>query len=465
MVLKFTNTLTRTLEEFIPIDNMTIKMYTCGPTVYQPAHIGNFRAYIFEDLLRRYLKYRGYKVTQIMNLTDIDDKTIRDSQATGTSLEDHTRKFKDMFFRDLDRLNIERAEIYPEATKHISEMLALVQKLIAKGHAYESGGSIYFKISTFPQYGALSHMQLHELKAGARVDSDEYEKETVSDFALWKGWTEKDGDVFWEAPFGKGRPGWHIECSAMSMKYLGEHFDIHTGGVDNIFPHHENEIAQSEAATGHKFVNYWMHNAHLMVEGKKMAKSEGNFYTLDDLIKMGHNPVAIRYLLMSTHYRQPLNFTFDGIEAAKATLTRLRDFRANVENAADCASSESVKIAISKATAGFEAGLDEDLNISPALAAIFDFLREINGVIAQLGLSRNDKAAIIEALKRFDSVLGVIYVDEEMADAEIEQKIQGRLDARKRKDYKKADDIRAELLERGIILEDSAGGTRWKRKI
>jgi cysteinyl-tRNA synthetase len=465
MALRFFNTLTRTLEDFQPISGNSIGMYTCGPTVYAPAHIGNFRAYIFEDILRRYLKYKGYSLTQVMNLTDIDDKTIRDSQLAGVSLEEHTNKFKQIFFRDLDRLNIERAELYPEATKHLPEMVALVQKLLDRGHGYISGSSIYFKISTFPKYGALSHMDMDALKAGARVDSDEYAKETASDFALWKGWSERDGNIFWETQLGKGRPGWHIECSAMSMKYLGEHFDIHTGGVDNIFPHHENEIAQSEGATGHKFVNYWMHNAHLVVEGKKMSKSEGNYYTVEDLVAKGHNPIAIRFLLMSTHYRQQLNFTLDGLEAAKNAITRLRDFYHNVESAKSGPDNPAIDESINKAVVGFESSLDDDLNISPALAALFDFVREINAAVANQGLSVTDKSIVLDTLKRFDSVLGVIFQKEEHIDERIERLINDRIAAKKTRDFKKADQIRADLLSEGIILEDTPSGTAWKRKI
>ena len=464
MSLRFFNTFTRQLEDFKPLKAENIRLYTCGPTIYAPAHIGNFRAYIFEDLLRRYLLYKGYEVTQAMNITDIDDKTIRDANTLGISLKQHTKQFEDMFFRDLDRLNIQRAEHYPAATDHINEMVELVQKLFQKGFAYESGGSIYFKISAFPNYGALSHMKLEDLRAGARIDSDEYEKETVSDFALWKGWTERDGSVYWETPLGKGRPGWHIECSAMSMKYLGEHFDIHTGGVDNIFPHHENEIAQSEGATGHKFVNYWLHNAHLLVEGKKMAKSEGNFFTLDDLVLKGHNPIAIRYLLLATHYRQQLNFTYDGLEGSKAAITRLRDFKSNVESARESTSNPAIELSVQKAVSGFESGLDDDLNISPALASVFDFVYEINTVLPQ-GISKENKSLILSTLNRFDTVLGIINVEDEGIDSEIEKLIEQRIEAKKSRDFKRADEIRADLLSQGIILEDSPSGTKWKRKV
>jgi cysteinyl-tRNA synthetase len=457
--------MTRKLEEFESIEPGIVRMYTCGPTVYAPAHVGNFRAYTFEDLLRRYLIYKGYQVTQVMNLTDIDDKTIRDSNARGITLQEHTKPLIDMFFNDIDRLNIQRAEYYPAATEHIDIMVPLVEKLLERGHAYKSGGSIYYKISTFPGYGSLSHMKIEDLMAGARVDSDEYEKESASDFALWKGWTEKDGTVFWETRLGKGRPGWHIECSAMSMKYLGEQFDIHTGGVDNIFPHHENEIAQSEGATGKKFVNYWLHNAHLIVESKKMAKSEGNFFTVQNLVDQGHDPLAIRYVLLSTHYRQQLNFTMDGLEAAKAAITRLRDFSSNIESASGPGDADAVRQAFEKAVKGFEDGLDNDLNISPSLAAVFDYVREINSIIAEKGLSESDKKSALETLKRFDMVMGVVFVDKAGIDKEIEQLIPKRLDARKNKDFQTADLIRDQLLARGIILEDTPAGTKWKRKI
>ena len=465
MSLRFFNTMTRSLEEFKPLEPGMVKMYTCGPTVYAPAHIGNYRAYTFEDILRRYLIYKGYKVTQVMNLTDIDDKTIRDSNAKGITLNEHTQPLKDMFFEDIDRLNIQRAEYYPAATEHINEMAAMVEKLLERGHAYRSGDSIYFKISSFPKYGSLSHMKIEDLISGARVDSDEYEKETASDFALWKGWTEKDGAVYWETSLGKGRPGWHIECSAMSMKYLGEQFDIHTGGVDNIFPHHENEIAQSEGVTGRKFVNYWMHNAHLIIESQKMSKSEGNYYTVQDLVEQGHDPLAIRYVLLSTHYRQQLNFTMDGLEAAKAAITRLRDFKSNVESTSGPGKSETLQPVIDRAIEGFEDGLDNDLNISPSLAALFDFVREINSIIADKGLSEPEKSSVLETLKRFDSVLGVVFVDESDIEAEIDEMIQKRLNARKNKDFQTADKIRDDLLSKGIILEDTPTGTKWKRKI
>ena len=466
MALQFYNSYTRQKEQFKPITPGKVGMYTCGPTVYAPAHIGNFRAYMFEDILRRYLIYKGYKVTQVMNLTDIDDKTIRDSNARSIPLAEHTQQFKDMFFRDIDRLNIQRAEYYPAATEHIPEMIELVKRLQKNGHAYTSGDSIYFKISTFPKYGALAHMKIEQLKAGARIDSDEYEKETASDFALWKGWTPEDGNVYWETDLGKGRPGWHIECSAMSMKYLGETFDIHTGGVDNMFPHHENEIAQAEGATGKQFVHYWMHNAHLLVEGKKMAKSEGNYFTIQDLVDKDINLSAVRYLLMATHYRQQLNFTFEALEAAKNAITRLRDFRDSLSDASGKDNHPDIEAAILKAREKFETAMDDDLNISPALAAVFDFVKDINVAREKMPISKEDSASVVETLKKFDSVLGVVYVDESQAvDSEIEALIEKRNQARRDRNFAEADKIRGQLDDMGITLEDSPSGTRWKRKL
>jgi len=465
MPLTFFNTYSRRKEEFKPLEPGHVRMYTCGPTVYAPAHIGNFRAYMFEDLLRRYLLYKGYKVTQVMNLTDIDDKTIRDSKARGIPLREHTKPFKEAFFRDLERLNIQRAEHYPAATEHIPEMVSLVKKLLDSGHAYKSSDAIYFKIKSFPKYGALSHMKLDELKDGARVNSDEYEKDTASDFALWKFWTPDDGDVFWETELGKGRPGWHIECSAMSMKYLGESFDIHTGGIDNMFPHHENEIAQSEAATGKPFSKYWLHCEHLMVEGKKMAKSEGNYFTVQDLVDKGENLSAVRYLLLSTYYRQQLNFTFDGLSAAKNAITRLRDFRDAIESGVGTETNPEIESIAKKAAEKFETALDDDLNISPALAAVYDFVREANAAREKNGLSIADAEILKQTLKRFDSVLGVIYVKEQALDSDIEKLIELRQAARKSKNFAESDRIRDQLLAMGIILEDTPQGVRWKRKL
>ena len=464
MALRFKNSLTRVKEEFKSIEPGKVRMYTCGPTVYDFAHIGNFRTYMFEDLLRRYLKYKGYQVTQVMNLTDVDDKTIRDSQAAGITLKEHTEPLKKAFFEDLDALGIERAEYYPAATDHIPEMVAIIKKLLDNGLAYEIDGHYYFRISAFPAYGKLANLDLTGLKAGARVAADEYEKDSVSDFALWKAWDGADGDVYWETDLGKGRPGWHIECSAMSMKYLGNHFDIHCGGVDNMFPHHENEIAQSEGATGEKFVDYWLHSEWLIVEGRKMSKSLGNYYTLRDVLDKGYSVVAVRYLLLATHYRQQLNFTFDGLEAARAALERYNDFIANLTDYAGSESGGKAQQIIEKAIEGFGGSLDDDLNRSGALGAVFDFIRDINRLKVGEQLTSAERDEALKTIRGFDTVLNFAQKTETI-DSRVEALIQQRQDARKAKDFALADKIRADLLAEGIVLEDSPQGVRWKRKV
>jgi len=467
MPLRFRNTLNREKEEFRPIEPGKVRMYTCGPTVYGFAHIGNFRTFMFEDLLRRYLKYKGYRVFQVMNLTDVDDKTIRDSQKEGVSLKEFTTRYANAFFEDLDTLGIERAEVYPAATDHIPEMVEIIKELIAKGLAYEVGGNWYFRIERFPAYGRLAHIDRANLKAGARVAVDEYEKDSVSDFALWKAWDEKDGDVYWETELGKGRPGWHIECSAMSMKYLGRHFDIHSGGVDNIFPHHENEIAQSEGATGEPFVNYWLHAEHLIVEGRRMAKSFGNYYLLRDLLARGHSGAQTRYVLISTHYRQQLNFTFQGLEAAKSALERYNDFIANLEDYAGGAASGGAAEAITaRMLAGFEEALDDDLNISGALAAVFDFVRDINRLRAEGTLAAEERDRALAAIRRVDTVLNFTYErgTDEAVGPEIMALVEKRTAARAGRDFAAADRIRDELLARGYVLEDTPQGPKVKQK-
>ena len=463
--LHFFNTLTRKKERFIPLEKGKVKMYTCGPTVYDFAHIGNFRAFIFEDLLRRWLEYRGFKVTQVMNLTDVDDRTIEASRKLGIPLKEHTARFIQAFFEDIAALNIEKAEHYPKATEHIPEMVALIKRLMEKGYAYKAeDGSIYYDISKFKNYGRLSKFKVEELKAGARVKVQEYAKEEACDFALWKAWDEEDGEVFWETELGKGRPGWHIECSTMAMKYLGETIDIHSGGVDLIFPHHENEIAQSEAATGKKFVNYWLHNEHLLVEGKRMAKRFGNYYTLRDLIKMGYDPKAVRFLLMSTHYRQQLNFTFDGLKAAKSAVDRLTNFVYRLLDADGKGCGEKIKELMRGVKKDFEEAMDDDLNIGVALATLFNFVSEVNKLLDDNMLSKEEAKEVYNLMMKFDKVLGVIgeVKKEEELPKEAEELIRKREEARKAKDWQTADKIREQLKAMGIIIEDTPQGVKWR---
>jgi len=442
-------------------------MYTCGPTVYDFAHIGNFRAFLFEDLLKRWLVSRGFKVMHVMNLTDVDDKTIKGSQKQQVPLKQFTDFYVKAFFEDIKALNIQPADVYPKATDHIPEMVALIKTLMAKGYAYRGeDGSIYYAISKFPDYGKLSKIKTAELKAGARVSQDEYAKEEAQDFALWKAWTPEDGDVYWETELGKGRPGWHIECSAMSMKYLGETFDIHCGGVDNIFPHHENEIAQSEAATDKKFVNYWLHNEHLLVEGKKMAKRFGNFYTLRDLLAKGYDPIAIRYLLLSTHYRQQFNFTFEGLEAAKAAVDRLRNFVRRLHDTDGKDSKGKVAVLNAKLEACFGGSMDDDLDIGTALASLFDFVREVNNLLDANRVSKAEAAEVGGLIMQIDAVLGAIgeVKMQEALPVEIDALVQKREEARKAKNWKEADAIRTQLKAMGIVLEDTAQGVRWHKE-
>jgi len=467
MALKLFNTLTRKKEAFKPLSEKKVGMYSCGPTVYDYPHIGNYRAYIAADLLKRYLTYKGFAVKQIMNITDVDDKTIRGSQKEKLSLTKYTAKYEKAFFEDVETLGIKPASIYPKATEHINEMVALIKKLLNRGVAYKTDdGCIYFSISKFKNYGKLANIKLEELQAGAsgRMLKDEYAKEQAHDFALWKAWTDEDGDVFWETELGKGRPGWHIECSAMSMKYLGNPFDIHTGGVDLIFPHHQNEIAQSEAATGKKFVNFWLHNEWLLVEGKKMSKSLGNFYTLRDILEKGYEPKPLRYLLLGTHYRQQLNFTFHSLEAAKNSLQRIWDFMQKLDETKEGGKSgKEVQIMLEKAKIAFENAMDDDLDISKALAAVFDIINKTNKMLADGSLSKSDAEQIKKQLISFDSVLGIIIPDEKKKlPAELKKLIDDREAARAAKDWKKADKLRDDLLKKGIVLEDTADGIRWK---
>lgn len=463
--LHFFNTLTRKKEKFVPLEKSKAKMYTCGLTVYDFGHIGNFRTFVFQDLLRRWLEYRGFKVTQVMNLTDVDDRTIAASRRKGIPLKEHTERYIKAFFEDISTLKIKRAEYYPKATEHIPEMVALIKKLMEKGYAYRGeDGSIYYNISKFKNYGKLSKIKLEELKPGARVKVDEYGKEEAQDFALWKVWDEEDGDVFWETEIGKGRPGWHIECSTMAMKYLGETIDIHSGGVDLIFPHHENEIAQSEAATGKEFARYWLHSEHLLVEGKRMAKRFGNFYTVRDLTAKGYDSRAVRYLLLSTHYRQQFNFTFDGLDAAKSAVDRLTNFVDRLREANGKKCGEKIKSLMGTVKKNFEEAMNNDLNIGVALAALFDFVREVNTLIDENMLSKEEAKKVYDLIMKFDKVLGVVgeVEKEEKLPKEAEELIRRREEARKANDWETADKIRERLKVIGIILEDTPQGVRWK---
>lgn len=459
MSFRIQNTLTRSLEEFVPLEAGHARMYTCGPTVYNFAHIGNFRAYVFEDLLRRWLKFKGFRVTQVMNLTDVDDKTIRDSQKAGKPLREFTGQYAQAFFEDVRALNIEAAEHYPAATDHIPEMIAIIQTLFDKGYAYRSeDGSVYFSIDRWPAYGKLAHLDREGMRAGVRISSDEYEKENVADFALWKAWDEKDGDVAWDSPWGRGRPGWHIECSAMSIKYLGPSFDIHTGGVDNIFPHHEDEIAQSEAATGKPFATYWMHCAHLMVDGQKMSKSRGNFHTLRDVLGRGYTGREVRYELLSTHYRAPLNFTFGSLDAARTALRRVDEFTARLAEGAGGAQAGPLPGWAQAAAERFEAALDEDLNVSAALAALFDCIREGNAVMDARLMAPADAAAVQGLFRRWEGALGVLEKPAESIPAAVQALLDRRQAARAAKEWKQSDALRGEIAALGWLVKDTPKG-------
>ncbi len=462
-MIRFFNTMSGKLEDFRPLEKGVVKLYTCGPTVYDYAHIGNFRAYIFEDLLKRFLLFKGYKVKHVMNITDVEDKIIRAANELGVSLQQYTGKYTDAFFQDLGRLNILPADVYPRATEHIPEMVEMVRALLDKGFAYHKDGSYYFDISRFPDYGRLSKIDMDARKAGVRIDSDEYEKESVHDFALWKA--QKEGEFSWDTELGPGRPGWHIECSVMSSKYLGDSFDIHCGGVDNIFPHHENEIAQSEAYSGRRFVRYWLHCQHLVRDGQKMSKSKGNTISIRELTtEHGADPMALRLLLLSTHYRKMLNFTFDALHQAESSLQRIRDFLYELETRSfpegDTAPVEDL---LRAGEAEFESGLGDDLNISTALSAIFGLIKKANILLSREEVSAKGAVLLGETVHSWDRVLGILPAREPQAlPDEIRHKIDERERARAAKDFARADSIRDELLARGIALEDAKEGVRWK---
>ena len=472
------NTLSGKVEPFVPQKPGEVRMYTCGPTVYDYAHIGNYRTFVFQDILRRFLKLRGFHLYHVMNLTDVDDRIITNAAAAGKSLRDYTAKFAQAFFDDCKALSIEAPEHWVRATDHIDDMVQLIQRLQQKTFTYPSEGSIYYRIAKFPDYGKLSKIDLSGIQAGARVDNDRYEKESARDFALWKA--PKPGEHFWETAIGPGRPGWHIECSAMAMKYLGETLDIHAGGIDLAFPHHENEIAQSEAATGKPFVRYWLHAEHLLVEGEKMSKSLGNFFTLRDLFAKGYKPSTVRLCLASVPYRRQQNFTFNGLDQATSAIERLRNFLDRLQQGKfPAGKQEGMAKRVAQAAEEFDAGLSDDLNTARALAAVFDLVRDVNIAMDKGDFRQGDVAAVQQFLATFDKVFAVLedndaqklqvlgYGSAEagLSDAEIEKLVAERVAAKKKRDFATADRIRKELADRGIIVEDAKDGrVRWKRK-
>lgn len=469
MTLKFFNTLGREKQEFIPIDkeDKNVKMYSCGPTVYNYLHIGNLRSFMFADLLKRYLKFKGYNVKHVMNVTDVDDKTIRDSKESGKSLKEFTEFYTKIFVEDLKKLNIQIADIMPKATDHIDDMVELIKKLKDKGLTYEKNGNTYFKITSSNDYGCLACLKIDDLQnnaSGRLNDSDEYGKEDARDFALWKAYDENDGNVYWETELGKGRPGWHIECSAMSTKYLGDTFDIHTGGIDLVFPHHTNEIAQTQGATNKKWVNYWLHNAHLIVNGEKMSKSLGNFYTLKDLLDKGYEPRAIRFELLKSHYRSQLDFREDELKKIPETLAKFDEIINKLQsiNVKDKCDIDATEIS-SKFIDDFTKAMDDDLNISGGLAVIFDFIKEINKQIDNKNINIENSNIYLECLKKFDEVLGIMKFDSDNIPSEIIELADERLIARKEKNWEKSDILREKIKSMGFEILDEKDGYRLKK--
>jgi cysteinyl-tRNA synthetase len=449
MPLKIYNTLTRKKEKFIPIEKKEVGMYVCGPTIYDYVHVGNLRAYVFSDILRRTLEANNFKVKEVMNLTDVDDKTIKKSREQGKKLKDFTKTFEKGFLENLNEMNIEKPEVMPRATEHIKEMVEIIKKLLKKGYAYKTEDGIYFSIEKFKNYGKLSKIKKEELKAGAseRVSEDEYDKKGAHDFALWKFYDKDDGDVFWDTEIGRGRPGWHIECSAMSMKYLGESFDIHTGGIDLLFPHHENEIAQSEAANGKKFVNYWLHNEWILVDGKKMSKSKGNFYKLEDIKKKGFSPMDLRYFFISSHYRKPLNFTFTNLENSKNSMERLKNIISEIKKTDEKINKRNIELCYNE----FLDILNDDLNTSKALSYMREILREDK-------LNDSEK---YELVLKFDKVLGLKLEEEEKIEIpeEVKKLVKIREEARREKDWKTSDELRGKIKELGYYVNDKEEGS------
>jgi cysteinyl-tRNA synthetase len=468
MALRFFNTYSREIEEFEPRDPSArpIKMYTCGPTVYSRAHIGNFRAYIFEDLLQRHLELRGYKVHRVMNITDVEDKTIRGAREAGVPLQKFTEQFKDAFFEDAQTLRIKRADEYPAATdqRYIGRMIEMISALISKGLAYQADDkSVYFRINKFPDYGKLAHFDLTQLQSTGRVKHDEYDKEHIGDFALWKAWDEADGDVKWNSPWGAGRPGWHVECSAMSMTLLGDQIDIHCGGVDNIFPHHEAEIAQSEGVTGKKFVRYWLHCAHLLVDGQKMAKSLGNFYTVPDVLAKGYTGRGLRYALLRVHYRVPLNFTWEGMNEARESLGRIDEWLARLRQLVGSAR-RADRTPQRGVPTHFEDALDDDLNISAALGFLFESIRETNRAMDQNEMDAASAIAWLDWWKRINTVLDFEAETEIIIPPEVAQLAQERENARREKNWKQSDELRDQIFALGWEVRDTKDGPKLTRR-
>jgi cysteinyl-tRNA synthetase len=495
MPLQLFNTLSGRTEEFHPLEDNLVRMYACGPTVYDYGHIGNFRTFVAVDVLRRFLKQSGYKLKHVMNITDVEDKIIRNAARDGVTVQEYTRKYTDAFLEDADALNIQHPEMLVKATDHIQEMAHFIAKLRDRGYAYAAeDGSYYFRIAKFPEYGKLSKKDFAGMTDGARVDVDEYEKDNARDFALWKA--PKPGEAAWDTEIGSGRPGWHIECSQMSMKYLGDSFDIHAGGEDLIFPHHENEIAQSEALTGKPFVRYWIHSRFLLVEGEKMAKSAGNFYTVRDLVLMGHKPSSIRFLLMSVPHRKPLNFTFDGLTQAANSVERLRNFKRRLQTSRFSEGSNSASAELAdRASAEMRAGMEDDLNTARALGAVFDLVRDVNAAMDSGQVKTDDVSGILRTLEQFDEIFAVLADDDaakvratvqwakaegqadkislaaaeiakaaSLSDADVEKLVAEHSQARQSRNFARSDAIRNQLAENGIILENTKDGVRWKRK-
>ena len=492
MTLRLFNTLTGQMDDLVPADGAEMRMYACGPTVYDYGHIGNFRTFLQVDVLRRFLKLTGMRLRHVMNITDVDDKIIRNAAAAGVPIGEYTPKYVDAFFEDLEALRVERPEAIARATEHIGKMVELIERLASVGAAYQvEDGSWYFRLAKFPEYGKLSKKDLAGIEDGARVDVDEYEKDSARDFALWKA--TKPGETSWETPIGRGRPGWHIECSAMSMEYLGESFDLHAGGEDLMFPHHENEIAQSETVTHRPLSRHWMHVRFLLVDGRKMSKSEGNFYTLRDLLLKGYKASAIRLALISVPYRHQLNFTFEGLTEATNAIDRLRTFHQRLSTATfSVGETETIQVAAHAARAAFFAAMANDLNTADARAPIFDLLRTANTAMDRGQFQAGDRDVVLQVLSDFDAVFDVIEDSDEeptrralqwaeqtgrqadvapellarmsLSDKEIEKLVAERTQAKKQRNFARADQIRKELLEKGVVIEDSKDGVRWKRK-